>query len=82
MATNAEKLGMSEAETINALGAYFNSTVIEALAYGLYAIVFVYTFLQRGKRFPESPLLQLTVRILQGRRVVPVNKSGFSVSFV
>ncbi|KAF8868971.1 hypothetical protein CPB85DRAFT_1447514 [Mucidula mucida] len=40
MSTNAEKLGMSEAEMINALGAYFNSTVIEALAYGLYAIVF------------------------------------------
>ncbi|KAF8881131.1 hypothetical protein CPB85DRAFT_1567439 [Mucidula mucida] len=43
MSTNAEKLGMSEAEMINALGAYFNSTVIEALAYGLYTMVFVYT---------------------------------------
>ncbi|KAF8886398.1 hypothetical protein CPB85DRAFT_1566826 [Mucidula mucida] len=48
MSTNAEKLGMSEAEMINALGAYFNSTVIEALAYGLYTMVFVYTLFQIG----------------------------------
>ncbi|KAF9025734.1 hypothetical protein BDZ89DRAFT_1068097 [Hymenopellis radicata] len=46
MSTNAEKLGISETETVNALGAYFNSAVIEALTYGLYAMVFVYTLSQ------------------------------------
>ncbi|KAF9025742.1 hypothetical protein BDZ89DRAFT_1114132 [Hymenopellis radicata] len=54
MSSNAEVLGMSDTDVVNALGATLNGTVIETLGYGVYVTIFISALLAHGTRWPRQ----------------------------